>query len=149
MNLAHLALRTVLYGRPRAWTTIAALAIAMGAPGFGGGRLAVPVVVAGIAAAHTALQALARRRELASLRALGMRKSAVVLLLELEVLWITCLGALPGIVIKLLADGAGPRLPTVGALIGAGLLGALAPAIQAARHDVARGLALIPAHQEG
>lgn len=149
MNLAGLALRTVLCGRPRAWSAMLAAALVAGALGCGAGRLPALTVLACVTAAHTALQALARRRELASLRALGMRRKAVVLMLELEILWITCLGMLPGLGAGLLASGMLAALHEAAEMLGIGLLAALVPAIRAARADVAQGLALIPPHQEG
>lgn len=138
---------------------------------IGGGELRVLVpllsLVACVSAAATALRTLARRRELATLRALGMSRLSLVLMLELEVLWITCAGALPGLGLgvvaawrtqrsiglpRLLAErgmttlsGLGPLLALV---IIAALLAALVPAIRAARHDVAAGLAVLPPHQE-
>lgn len=133
----------------------------------------VLVIVACVAAAGTALQAQARRRELASLRALGMRRSAIVLLLELEALWITLGGALLGAgkaallawlshylagvwgtspeegAWLLLQVDAGSMLLGSGALLAVSVLAALPPALAVARHDVALGLALIPARQDG
>jgi hypothetical protein len=132
----------------------------------------VLVVVAAVVAATASLQVLARRRELATLRALGMKPSGLVLLLELEALWITSIGMLLGIcsgsvaawvanraaiawqgwpeegVPPLLDPGAGRMLLALAALLGTGVLAALVPALRAARHDVAHGLALLPPHQE-
>lgn len=149
MTIVRLALRTVLFGRPRAWTAMLAAALVAAALGCGAGRVPALAILACVMAAHSALQTLARRRELASLRALGMHRTALVLMLELEVLWITCLGMLPGQGASLLAGGKALALPETMAMVGTSLLAALVPAIRAARCDVAQGLALIPAHQEG
>ena len=149
MTIVRLALRTVLFGRPRAWLAMLAAALVTAALGCGAGRVPALAVLGCVMAAHTAVQTLARRRELASLRALGMHRTALVLMLELEVLWITCLGMLPGQGAGLLASGTTLALPETMQMVGASLLAALVPAIRAARDDVARGLALIPAHQEG
>jgi putative ABC transport system permease protein len=166
MNLARLALRTVLRGRPRAWGALLAVAGATCALALGAGRLPALALVACGMAAHTSLQALARRRELATLCALGMPRPALVLMLELEALWISAAGTLLGMGMgaawrQVVPDQgaalplahAGPALSSLctlaGPVLGVTLLAALVPAIRAARHDVARGLALIPAHQEG
>lgn len=149
MNLARLALRTVLFGRPRAWVAMLATTLVTAALGCGADRVPALAILACVMAAHSAVQTLARRRELASLRALGMRRTALVMMLELEIVWITCLGALPGVGAALLASGTPPALHQAAEVLGAGLLAALVPAIRAARDDVARGLALLPAHQEG
>lgn len=123
-------------------------------------------LVACAVAANTSLQTLARRRELATLRALGMPRPALVLMLELEALWIsgaaTLLGmgagaafglVLPEQAVALRLAHTAPSLLSLCALavpvLGVALLAALVPACRAARHDVALGLALIPAHQEG
>lgn len=176
MNPARLALRTVLRGRPRGWGALLAVAGAACALALGGGRLPALALVACGMAAHTSLQTLARRRELATLRALGMPRSALVLMLELEALWISVAGTLLGIGIgavsgwaagclagpglALPAQGAALRLAQAGpspsslyalavAVLGVALLAALVPALRAARRDVALGLALLPVHQEG
>jgi putative ABC transport system permease protein len=119
-----------------------------------------------------ALQGVVRRRELATLRALGMRKASLVLLLELEALWITSIGTLLGLVAGglmawvanhaatawpgapeqgvplLLTPALDAVLPGLAALLGTAALAALVPAIGAARHDVARGLDVLPAPPE-
>jgi putative ABC transport system permease protein len=119
---------------------------------------------------------LARRRELATLRALGMPRSTLVLMLALEALWISTGGTLLGLGaggvlawcarrigspwLALPKEGAALRLAEAGftlgglaavlaAVLGVTVLAALVPAIRAARHPVAAGLALIPACQEG
>lgn len=197
MNLAHLALRNVLAGRPRAWPALLAVAAAVCVLGLAAGRIAgeqaralspiqaqawalalrcvlatMLVVVAAAVAASAALQAVTRRRELATLRALGMRKRDLVLLLELEALWISLIGMLLGLVAGggiawvanraasawqgvpeqgvplLLAPAMDAILAGLGALLGTAALAALVPAIGAARHDVARGLDVLPAHPE-
>ena len=160
MILARLALLTVLRGRPRAWPSIVAVAGAVCASSFGAGWMAVLALVACIVAANTSLHALARRRELATLRALGMPAASLVMMLELEALWITFLGTLAGVGGSILAawpvhrmtgwTRPPPELLTLAlALLGTALLAALVPAIRAGRHDVAASLALIPPHQEG
>lgn len=149
MNLARLALRTVLFGRPRAWVAMLAAALVTAALGCGADRVPALAILACVMAAHTVVQTLARRRELASLRALGMRRTVLVLMLELEILWITCLGALPGVGAALLVSGTMPALHEAAEVMCAGLLAALVPAIRAALGDVAQGLALLPARQEG
>lgn len=158
MNPARLALLTVLHGRPRAWPAALTVAGAVCALGFGAGWSVVLTLVACAVAANTALHAMARRRELATLRALGMPAWRLVLMLELEALWITFLGALAGLGCGALAAwpvhriaGLTRTLPDQlalsAALLGTALLAALVPAIHAARQDVASGLALIPPHQ--
>jgi len=102
------------------------------------------------------IRTMARRHELATLRACGMRRATLVLLLELKALWITVIGALLGFGIASLAAWSirqeSRPLPepdllrvasVIGVLIAVFLLAALVPALQAARHDVARGLALL------
>jgi hypothetical protein len=157
VNPARLALRTVLRGRPRAWPTVLAVTIVMCALALGAGPAPMLALVACVMGARTSLQTLARRRELATLRALGMPKPSLVLMLELEALWISASGMLLGLgagsALAWFADrGAGASIPCfwmAGAVPAAGLLAALVPAIRAARHDVALGLALIAACQEG
>lgn len=171
MTPARLAWRTVRCGRPRAWAAMLAIGAAACMLAIGGGELRVLVpllsLVACVSAAATALRTLARRRELATLRALGMPRSSLVLMLELEVLWITCAGVLPGLGLgavvawrtqrsiglpRLLAEREMTTLSGLGALLAlviiAALLAALVPAIRAARHDVVAGLAVLPPHQE-
>jgi putative ABC transport system permease protein len=123
-------------------------------------------------AATAALQGVARRRELATLRALGLRKRGLVLLLELEALWITSIGMLLGIVAggvmawvanraivvwqgvpeegvpMLLTPALDSMVSSLAALLGTAALAALVPAIGAARYDVARGLDVLPAQPE-
>jgi predicted lysophospholipase L1 biosynthesis ABC-type transport system permease subunit len=157
---ARLALRTVRCGWPRAWAAMLAIAGAACALELGTGWLPALSVAACASAANTALQTLARRRELATLRALGMSRTALVLMLELEALWITCGAALPGLAFGAIAAWRVERSASLPwtlagqgaallALAGSALLAALVPAIRAARHDVARGLALLPPHQDG
>ena len=184
MTLAQLTLRTVLVGQPRAWTAVLALAAAAGALARTTGPtlaldkedLLLLAIIACIVAATTSLHTFARRRELATLRALGMPKSALVLMLELEALWISicgillglgggamlawCAGHLGGPWQTLPKEGAALRMAEAGSTL-AGLaavlaavltvtvLAALVPAIRAAHRAVAPGLALIPARQEG
>jgi len=160
---ARLALRTVRRGWPRAWAALLASAGAACMLELGAGWFTALSLAGCASAAHVALQTLARRRELATLRALGMSAAALVWMLELEALWITCGGALPGLVVGAIgAWGSGRSigtfLPEPGlllplavllALAATCLLAALAPAIRASRHDVAGGLALLPPHQDG
>jgi putative ABC transport system permease protein len=186
VNLARLALRNVLGGRPRAWPAVLAVAAAVCVLGLAAGCIAgeqaralspihiqagalvlrcvlgaVLATVAAAVAATAALQGMARRRELATLRALGLRKRELVLLLELEALWITSIGMLLGLVaggvMARIANHAAPLLliPAMDAvltglalLLGTAALAALVPAIGAARHDVARGLDVLPAPPE-
>jgi putative ABC transport system permease protein len=168
MTPARLALCTVRYGRLRAWAALLAIGAAACMLELGTGWLHALSLAASASAAHMALQTLARRRELATLRALGMSGSALVWMLELEALWITCGGALPGLALgaiaawgsgrgvgrsggeaAVLASGALLPLSALLALSGTCLLAALVPAIRAARHQVAGGLALLPPHQDG
>lgn len=197
MNLARLALRNVLAGRPRAWPAVLAVAAAVCVLGLAAGRiaseqaralspihgqagalalrcvmLAVLAVIASAVAATAALQGVARRRELATLRALGLRKRGLVLLLELEALWITSIGMLLGLVAggvmawvanraivvwqgvpeegvpMLLTPALDAMVSGLAALLGTAALAALVPAIGAARYDVARGLDVLPAQPE-
>lgn len=171
MTPARLALCTVRYGRLRAWAALLAIGAAACMLELGMGWLGALSLAASASAAHMALQTLARRRELATLRALGMSGPALVWMLELEALWITCGGALPGLALGaiaawagggspgplhlapmqaalLLASGALLPLSALLALSGTCLLAALVPAIRAARHGVAHGLALLPPHQD-
>ncbi len=125
-------------------------------------------LAASASAAHMALQTLARRRELVTLRALGMSGPSMVWMLVLEALWITCDGTLPGLALgagtnwgsahsvgpsgpkaPLFASGVWLPLTALLAPAAACLLAVLVPAIRAARHEVARGLALLPLHQDG
>lgn len=168
MTPARLALCTVRYGRLRAWAALLAIGGAACMLELGTGWLHALSLAASASAAHMALQTLARRRELATLRALGMSGPALVWMLELEALWITCGGALPGLALGAIAAwgsgrgvgrsgeatallGSGALLPLSAllALSGTCLLAALVPAIRAARHQVAGGLALLPPHQDG
>ena len=162
MTPARLALRTVRRRWPRAWATQLAIGAAACALELGAGWLPALSVAACASSTHMALQTLARRRELATLRALGMSKAALVLMLELEALWITCGAALPGLALGAGAAwgmeriaglphalaGQGAPLPVLLALAGTALAAALMPAVRAARHDVAHGLALLPPHQD-
>jgi predicted lysophospholipase L1 biosynthesis ABC-type transport system permease subunit len=197
VNLARLALRNVLAGRPRAWPALLAVAAAVCVLGLAAGRIAgeqaralspahaqawalalrcvlaaVLAVVAAAVTATAALQGVARRRELATLRALGLRKRDLVLLLELEALWITCIGMLLGLaagglmawvanraaiawqggpeegVPLLLAPAMDAVFSSLALLLGTAVLAALVPAVGAARQDVARGLDVLPAHPE-
>ncbi len=180
MNPGHpacLALRMALAGRPGARVAVLALGIDVGALAFGAGRCqawqmvaAMGLALAGcVVAASMSLRAQARRRELATLRVLGMSRCCLVLMLELEALWISGIGTLLG----LLGSGAAERIAALwparpgepAALIGAGsgipllagicsiagvtVLAALLPALHAARRDVALALALLPPHQDG
>jgi len=166
---ARLALRTVRRGRPRVRAAMLAVAGAACMLELGTGEMRLPVLslVACVSAAATALQTLSRRRELATLRALGMSGPSLVLMLELEALWITCGGALPGLGIGAAAAWSAQHIagmsclpPGQGAatlsglglllalVIGVALLASLVPAIRAARRDVAPGLAVLPPHQE-
>lgn len=175
MTPARLALCWVRYGRLRAWATLLAIGAAACMLELGAGWLGALSLAACASAAHMRLQTLARRHELATLRALGMSGPALVWMLELEALWITCGGALPGLALgaivawgsgrsigprHLLAGQAAPLLASGAllplsallallALAAACLLAALVPAIRAARHEVAHGLALLPPHQDG
>lgn len=175
MTPARLALYTVRRSWLRAWAALLAIGAAACMLELGVGWLGTLSLAACASAAHMALQTLARRRELATLRALGMSGPALVWMLELEALWITCGGALPGLALGALAARAGgcsagpPQLAPMqvapllasGALLplsallallalsGTCLLAALVPAIRAARLEVARGLALLPPHQDG
>jgi len=169
---ARLALYTVRRSWLRAWAALLAIGAAACMLELGVGWLGTLSLAACASAAHMALQTLARRRELATLRALGMSGPALVWMLELEALWITCGGALPGLALgalaaraggcsaglpqlapmqaaPLLASGALLPLSALLALSGTCLLAALVPAIRAARLEVARGLALLPPHQDG
>lgn len=179
MNPAHpacLALRTVLAGRPRARVALLAVGVDVGALAFGAGRLqgwhALAAMglalVACVVAATMSLRAQARRRELATLRALGMSRCCVVLLLELEALWISGIGTLlgllgssaaerlaagwpawPGDPATLIVTGSGmPWLASVCSIAGVTVLAALVPALHAARQDVALALAVLPPQQE-
>lgn len=173
---ACLALRMLLCGRARARVAVLALALDIGTLAFSAGRFpgwhAVTAmglaVVACIAAATVALRAQARRRELATLRALGMSRWALVLMLECEALWISGAGTLlgllgssaaeriaaswqarPGDPAALIATTAGmPLLASLCGIAGVTVLAALVPALHAAREDVALALALLPRHQE-
>ncbi|TQK05363.1 FtsX-like permease family protein [Herbaspirillum sp. SJZ107] len=172
MTPARLALCTVRRGWLRAWAALSAIGAAACMLELGAGWLHALSLAACASAAHMALQTLARRRELATLRALGMSGPALVWMLELEALWITCGGALPGLALGAIAawgsgrsvgpphllPGQAAPLPASGALLplaalvalaAACLLAALVPAIRAARHEVAHGLALLPPHQDG
>ena len=171
MTPARLAVRMVHCGQPRARAAMLAIAGAACVLALGAGDMWAWVpplsLVACVSAASMALQTLSRRRELATLRALGMSRPSLVLMLELEALWITCGGALPGLGIGAAATWSAQRvagmprlLPGQGAttpsglgallalVIGAALLAALVPAIRAACRDVAPGLAVLPPHQE-
>jgi putative ABC transport system permease protein len=176
VNLVRLALRNVLAGRPRAWPALVTVAAAVCALDLAGGGALTPgstraealawravvvaalVVVAATVAATATLQGVARRRELATLRALGMCKLSLVLLLELEALWITLIGTLLGLVVgslmawvanrSALVPACGVMLCGLGAVLCTAALAALVPAIGAARHEVARGLAVLPAHPD-
>ncbi|RYF02228.1 MAG: ABC transporter permease [Oxalobacteraceae bacterium] len=168
MTPARLAMCTVRHGRLRAWAALLAIGAAACMLELGTGWLHALSLAASASAAHMALQTLARRRELATLRALGMSGPALVWMLELEALWITCGGALPGLALGAIAAwgsgrgigrsgeaaavlGSGALLPLTALLVLSGtcLLAALVPAIRAARHQVAGGLALLPPHQDG
>ena len=168
MTPARLALCTVRRGWLRAWAALLAIGAAACMLELGAGWLHALSLAACASAAHMALQTLARRRELATLRALGMSKPSLVWMLELETLWITCGGALPGLALgaiaawgsgrsvgapgqeaALHASGTWLALAALLALAAVCLLAALVPAIRAARHEVACGLALLPPHQDG
>lgn len=168
MTPARLALCTVRRGWLRAWAALLAIGAAACMLELGVGWLHALSLAACASAAHMALQTLARRRELATLRALGMSKPSLAWMLALEALWITCGGALPGLALgaiaawgsgrsvgpseqeaALRASGAWLPLAALLALAAACLLAALVPAIRAARHEVARGLALLPPQQDG
>ena len=173
---ACLALRTVQAGRTRDRVALLAVTVDVGALAFGAGRLpgwhALALmglaVIACVVAATVSLRAQARQRELATLRALGMSRTALVLMLELEALWITGLGALlgllgsstaeriaaswqarPGDPAALVGAACGmPLLASVCGIAGVTILAALPPALHAARRDLALALALLPAHQD-
>lgn len=168
MTPSRLALCTVRRGWLRAWAALLAIGAAACMLELGAGWLHALSLAACASAAHMALQTLARRRELATLRALGMSKPSLVWMLELETLWITCGGALPGLALgaiaawgsgrsvgapgqeaALHASGTWLALAALLALAAVCLLAALVPAICAARHEVACGLALLPPHHEG
>jgi putative ABC transport system permease protein len=116
--------------------------------------------------ATMSMNALERRRELATLRALGMGRSGVFATLAAEALWIGCAGVLLGMAASGVAAWVVNRaalsyatqpslsqppmlveldlvnmLAAMGAVLAAALLAALLPAINAARADVAAGLA--------
>jgi len=137
-----------------------AVASVMAALTLGASLVPMLALAACLVGTGTALQTLARRRELATLRALGMPMASLVLMLELEALWISLMGTLMGLgagrAAARFANPAVESLPALlqclwmaGTVLAAGLLAALVPAIRAARYDVALGLALIPARQEG
>ena len=126
-------------------------------------------LVACVVAATVSLRVQARRRELATLRALGMSKCSLVLLLELEALWISGIGTLLGLLgsgaVERIAAGwqarpgdpaafigtasGMPLLASLCSIAGVTVLAALGPAVHAARQDLALALALLPAHQDG
>ena len=177
MNPAHpacLALRTALAGRPGARVAVLALGVDVGALAFGAGRCQAWQMVAAmglalvgcVVAATMSLRTQARQRELATLRALGMSRCALVLMLELEALWISGIGTLlgllgsgaaeriaggwparPGDPATLIGAGSGmPLLAGMCSIAGVTVLAALLPALHAARRDVA--LAVLPVHQD-
>ena len=127
--------------------------------------IALAVIGAAIAAT-VSINGVERRREVATLRALGMDRNAVFLMVTFEALWITLFGVL----ISLVASGLSASLVNRVALsftsrqawiaapmfieldfermavavllvMVVALLAALAPALKAARADVAAGLA--------
>ena len=173
---ACLALRAVLAGRAPARVALLVIGLDVGALALGAGRLpgwyALSMmglaVIACVVAATVSLQAQTRRRELATLRTLGMSRTALVLMLELEALWISAAGMLLGLLgssaVERIAAGWQGRPVDSSALVGAAtgmpllagacgiagvtLLAALGPALHAARQDLALALALLPAHQD-
>jgi putative ABC transport system permease protein len=123
-------------------------------------------LVAACVGATMSMNALERRRELATLRALGMGRRGVFATLVAEALWIGVAGVLLGMAASgvlawvvnrvALSYATQPSLSqppmlveldlvnmlaAMGAVLGAALLAALLPAIKAARGDVAAGLA--------
>jgi ABC-type lipoprotein release transport system permease subunit len=123
-------------------------------------------LVAAAVGATMSMNALERRRELATLRALGMGRGGVFATLAAEALWIGVAGVLLGMaasgVVAWVVNRAAlsyatqpslsqppmlveldlvNMLAAVGAVLAAALLAALLPAINAARGDVAAGLA--------
>ncbi len=126
----------------------------------------VIAVIAATIAATLSMNAFERRREVATLRALGMRGRAVFVMFAAEALWMAVGAAVIGVVgsglIAWIANRAGlswtaqavqkeapmlvelefdRMLMAVGMVLVVALLAALAPAIRAARADVAEGLA--------
>ncbi|WLI89071.1 FtsX-like permease family protein [Massilia sp. R2A-15] len=126
----------------------------------------VIAVIAATIAATLSMNAFERRREVATLRALGMRGRAVFVMFAAEALWMAGGAAVIGVVgsglIAWIANRAGlswtaqavqkeapmlielefdRMLMAVGMVLVVALLAALAPAIRAARADVAEGLA--------
>jgi ABC-type lipoprotein release transport system permease subunit len=116
-------------------------------------------------AATLSMNALERRTQLATLRALGMRRGAIYRLVTAEALWITVLGATLSLATSGLiawvvnraalsyAAGPGPARPqmlveldfnrmllALVAVLAVAVMAALPPALKAARADVARGL---------
>jgi putative ABC transport system permease protein len=155
----RLALRMALDDVRRARTVLPALAATVCALWLGASMLPMLALAACIVTADTALHTLARRRMLATLRALGMTRAMLVAFLLLQALWISAVGSLLGIIAGrticgLLVEGmATCRTPAeegvlLTLLLGVALLAALVPAIRAARADVARGLASLPPHQD-
>jgi len=174
MTAARLALYTLLHCRGEAWPALLTVAAAGCALRLGAAAVPLLALVAAAITADTALRALARRRQLATLRALGMTQAGLVLMLELEALWISAAGSLLGmgaagmtawlsgryaILWRMLhgegalrVTGAAFTLSAAGtllaAVLGVSVLAALVPALRAARHDVALALAPLPPHQD-
>ena len=116
---------------------------------------AVLAVIAAAIAATLSINRIERQRELATLRALGMRRQSVFMLLICEALSIAGFGAMLSVLMSGVAAwlcnlGRGPLLvePSAGRVLVAtavvmvvALLAAIVPAAKAARTDVVRGLA--------
>lgn len=125
------------------------------------GAVSLLVLIAAVIGVGVMLSASlsARRREMAILRSVGARPSSILALLMAEAAGVTLLGVIAGAALYLIALAAlapwldeaygiyitsfAPSWIEVGALLGAGLLGALAglpPAIRAYRMSVADGV---------
>ena len=123
-------------------------------------------VIAATIAATLSMNALERRREVATLRALGMRASAVFLMYAAEALWMACMSIVAGAVassliawvVNRVAEPPGTRLAGSGApmlveldgqrmlmavlvVLAVALMAALVPAFKAARAGIAQALA--------
>jgi putative ABC transport system permease protein len=148
-------LSTTYAGARREWDLLFACAAAM-----------VLVLVAAAVGATTSMNALERRRELATLRALGMGRGGVVATLSAEACWIAALGILLGMAASglvawvtnraalsyatqpsllqppmLVELNLGHMLPALAAVMAVAVLAALLPALKAARAEVGAGLA--------
>jgi ABC-type antimicrobial peptide transport system permease subunit len=167
MSPQRLALRTLMLGRPRSVMAILLIAACLCALALFGGDLAsageagVAFAVIGTTIAATmSMNVLERRREVATLRLLGMRGGDVFLMVAAEALWMATFAALISLVTSGLIAWVVNRAAlsfstpmhveldfrqmglTVVAVMAVALLAALAPALKAARAEVAEALAL-------